>query len=97
MANVKPLADRILLRRLDAEEVVRGGIIIPDTAQEKPLEAEVVAVGDGRRNDEGERLPLEVEVGDRVLISKYGGSDVKIDGVDHVIMREDDVLAVLRK
>jgi len=97
MANVKPLADRILLRRLDAGEVVRGGIIIPDTAQEKPLEAEVVAVGDGRRNDEGERLPLEVEVGDRVLISKYGGSDVKIDGVDHVIMREDDVLAVLGK
>ena len=97
MANVKPLADRILLRRLDAEEVVRGGIIIPDTAQEKPLEAEVVAIGDGRRNDEGERLPLEVAVGDRVLISKYGGSDVKIDGVDHVIMREDDVLAVLGK
>jgi len=97
MANVKPLADRILLRRLEAEEVVRGGIIIPDTAQEKPLEAEVVAVGDGRRNDEGERLPLEVEVGERVLISKYGGSDVKIDGVDHVIMREDDVLAVLGK
>lgn len=97
MANVKPLADRILLRRLEAEEVVRGGIIIPDTAQEKPLEAEVVAVGDGRRNDEGERLPLEVEAGDRVLISKYGGSDVKIDGVDHVIMREDDVLAVLGK
>lgn len=97
MANVKPLADRILLRRLEAEEVVRGGIIIPDTAQEKPLEAEVVAVGDGRRNDEGERLPLEVEPGDRVLISKYGGSDVKIDGVDHVIMREDDVLAVLGK
>ena len=97
MANVKPLADRILLRRLEAEEVVRGGIIIPDTAQEKPLEAKVVAVGDGRRNDEGDRLPLEVEVGDRVLISKYGGSDVKIDGVDHVIMREDDVLAVLGK
>ena len=97
MANVKPLADRILLRRLEADEVVRGGIIIPDTAQEKPLEAEVVAVGDGRRNDEGERLPLEVEVGNRVLISKYGGSDVKIDGVDHVIMREDDVLAVLGK
>ena len=97
MANVKPLADRILLRRLEAEEVVRGGIIIPDTAQEKPLEAKVVAVGDGRRNDEGERLPLDVEVGDLVLISKYGGSDVKIDGVDHVIMREDDVLAVLGK
>ena len=97
MANVKPLADRILLRRLEADEVIRGGIIIPDTAQEKPLEAEVVAVGDGRRNDEGERLPLEVGVGDRVLISKYGGSDVKIDGVDHVIMREDDVLAVLGK
>jgi len=97
MANVKPLADRILLRRLEAEEVVRGGIIIPDTAQEKPMEAEVVAVGDGRRNDEGDRLSLEVKVGDQVLISKYGGSDVKIDGVDHVIMREDDVLAVLGK
>jgi chaperonin GroES len=97
MANVKPLADRILLRRLEAEEVVRGGIIIPDTAQEKPQEAEVVAVGDGRRSEQGERLPLEVAVGDRVLISKYGGSDVKIDGVDHVIMREDDVLAVLGK
>jgi chaperonin GroES len=97
MANVKPLADRILLRRLEAEEVVRGGIIIPDTAQEKPQEAEVVAVGDGRRTEQGDRLPLEVEVGDRVLISKYGGSDVKIDGVDHVIMREDDVLAVLGK
>jgi chaperonin GroES len=97
MANVKPLADRILLRRLEAEEVVRGGIIIPDTAREKPQEAEVVAVGDGRRSDQGDRLPLEVAVGDRVLISKYGGSDVKIDGVDHVIMREDDVLAVLGK
>ncbi len=93
----RPLHDRVLVRRVEEEQKTAGGIIIPDTAQEKPLEAEVVAVGDGRRNDEGERLPLEVEVGDRVLISKYGGSDVKIDGVDHVIMREDDVLAVLGK
>lgn len=95
MANVKPLADRILVRRLQAEEVVRGGIIIPDTAQEKPQEAEVVAVGDGKRNDEGDRVPMEIKVGDRVLVSKYGGTEVKIDGEDHVILREDDVLAVL--
>ena len=92
--NVTPLGDRILAQRLEADEEV-SGIIIPDTAKEKPQEAEVVAVGAGRLGDDGERQPVEVEVGDRVLISKYGGTEVKLDGVDHVILREDDVLAVL--
>ena len=95
MANVKPLGDRILAQRLEVQEEVKGGIIIPDTAKEKPLEAEVIAVGAGRRGDDGERMPVEVEVGDRILISKYGGTDVKLDGVDHIILREDDILAVL--
>lgn len=96
MSNVTPLGDRILARRLDAgKEEVRGGIIIPDTAKEKPLEAEVVAVGAGRRDDNGERIPVELKAGDRVLISKYGGTEVKLDGVEHLILREDDVLAVV--
>ena len=95
MANVTPLGDRILARRLEPAEEVIGGIIIPDTAKEKPLEAKVVAVGAGRRNEDGERLPIEVEIGDRILVTKYGGTEVKLDGVEHVILREDDVLAVL--
>ena len=92
--NVTPLGDRILAQRLEADEEI-SGLIIPDTAKEKPQEAEVVAVGAGRLGDDGERQPVEVEVGDRILISKYGGTEVKLDGVDHVILREDDVLAVL--
>jgi chaperonin GroES len=95
MANVTPLGDRILARRLEPAEEVSGGIIIPDTAKEKPLEAKVVAVGAGRRNEDGERLPIEVEIGDRILVTKYGGTEVKLDGVEHLILREDDVLAVL--
>jgi chaperonin GroES len=95
MANVTPLGDRILARRLEPAEEASGGIIIPDTAKEKPLEAKVVAVGAGRRNEDGERLPIEVEIGDRILVTKYGGTEVKLDGVEHVILREDDVLAVL--
>jgi len=96
MANVTPLGDRILARRLETEkEETRGGIIIPDTAKEKPLEAEVVAVGAGRRDDDGERIPVELKAGDRVLISKYGGTEVKLEGVEHLILREDDVLAVV--
>jgi chaperonin GroES len=95
MANVTPLGDRILAQRLEADEEVRGGIIIPDTAKEKPLEAKVVAVGAGRRGDDGERLPMELKAGDRVLISKYGGTEVKLEGVEHLILREDDVLAVV--
>ena len=93
--NVKPLADRILVRRIEEQETKRGGIIIPDTAKEKPQEAEIVAVGPGRMNEEGKRIAMEVKKGDRVLIGKYSGTDVKIDGTEYVILREDDVLGVL--
>ncbi|MBW2471518.1 MAG: co-chaperone GroES, partial [Deltaproteobacteria bacterium] len=75
----------------------KGGIIIPDSAKEKPAESEVIAVGKGKMNDKGERIKMDVKVGDRVLFSKYGGTDVKLDGVDHLIMREDDILAVVEK
>jgi len=93
--NVKPLADRILLRRIEEKETVRGGIIIPDTAKEKPQEGEVVAVGPGRVTEDGKRIALEVKKGDRVLMGKYSGTDVKIDGTEYVILREDDVLGIL--
>jgi len=93
--NVRPLADRILVRRIEEKESIRGGIIIPDTAKEKPQEGEVVAVGAGRRGDDGKLIALEVKKGDRVLIGKYSGTDVKIDGTEYVILREDDVLGVL--
>ena len=93
--NIKPLADRVLARRLDeAEEQKVGGIIIPDTAKEKPQEAEIVAVGPGRVED-GERVGLEVSVGDKVLIGKYSGTEVKIEGEEYLIMREDDILAIV--
>ncbi len=95
--NVRPLADRILIRRLDKTEEVRGGIIIPDTAKEKPMEGEVVAVGPGRLNKEGTRVALDVAKGDRVLIGKYSGTEVKIDGDEYVILREEDVLATIAK
>ena len=93
--KIQPLADRILVRRIEEKETVRGGIIIPDTAKEKPQEGEVVAVGPGRMADDGKRLVMEVKKGDRVLIGKYSGTDVKIDGVEYTILREDDVLGVL--
>ncbi len=93
--NVRPLADRILVRRIEEKETIRGGIIIPDTAKEKPQEGEVVAVGPGRMGEDGKRLDMEVKQGDRVLIGKYSGTDVKIDGVEYTILREDDVLGVL--
>ena len=93
--NVKPLADRILVRRIEEQETRRGGIIIPDTAKEKPQEGEIVAVGPGRMNEEGKRIAMEVKKGDRVLIGKYSGTDVKIDGTEYVILREDDVLGIL--
>ena len=95
--KVRPLADRILIRRLEAEEQVRGGIIIPDTAKEKPMEGEVVAVGPGKLGKEGKRVAMGVSQGDRVLIGKYSGTEVKIGGDDYVILREDDVLATLAK
>jgi len=93
--NVRPLADRILVRRIEEKETVRGGIIIPDTAKEKPQEGEVVAVGPGRLNEEGKRITMEVKKGDRILIGKYSGTEIKIDGTEYVILREDDVLGVL--
>ena len=93
--NIRPLNDRILVKRLEEEEKTAGGIIIPDSAKEKPAEGEIVAVGPGKLNDKGERTPMDVKSGDRVLFSKYGGTDVKIEGEDYLIMREDDILGVV--
>ena len=93
--SIRPLQDRILIKRLEEEEQVTGGIIIPDTAKEKPQEAEVIAIGPGKLNDDGERSPMDVSVGDKVLVGKYSGSDIKIDGEDYVILREDEVLAIV--
>jgi chaperonin GroES len=92
---VRPLHDRVLVKRLDLGEEVRGGIIIPDTAKEKPQEAEVVAVGPGKLNEDGARQPMDVTAGDKVLVGKYSGSDIKIDGENYVILREDEILAVI--
>jgi len=91
--KVTPLYDRVLLRRLEEREVKKGGIIIPDTAKEKPQEAEVIAVGKGRMTEDGKVIPLEVKKGDRVLIGKYSGTEVNIDDVEHVILREEEILA----
>lgn len=95
--QVTPLHDRVLVRRLEEEEIAKGGIIIPDTAKEKPQEGEVVAVGLGRKNEDGKRIEVDVKKGDRVLIGKYSGTDVKIDGTEYVILREDEILGVLNK
>ncbi len=95
--TIRPLNDRVLLRRIEPEEVVKGGIIIPDTAKEKPQEAEVIAVGPGRLDDSGKRVPIEVKKGDRVLIGKYSGTDVKIGDDEYVIVREDEILGVIEK
>ena len=95
--KVNPLADRILVKRLEEAEVSRGGIIIPDTAKEKPQQGQVIAVGPGRLNDDGSRTKPDVNKGDRILMSKYAGTEVKIDGDDFVILREDDVLGVIAK
>ncbi|MEW6594522.1 MAG: co-chaperone GroES [Thermodesulfobacteriota bacterium] len=95
--KIRPLNDRILVQRLEGEEKTKGGIIIPDTAKEKPAEGKIVAVGNGKLNDKGERVPVEVKVGDRVLFSKYGGTEVKIEGTEYLIMREDDILGVVEK
>lgn len=94
--KIQPLADRILVKRADTKEEQRGGIIIPDTAKEKPQECQVIAVGPGKLDDKGNRVALEVKQGDRILIGKYAGTEVKIDGEEHLIMREDDVLAILK-
>jgi chaperonin GroES len=93
--NIRPLHDRVLVKRVEQQEQIRGGIIIPDTAKEKPQEAEVIAVGPGKLTDEGKRSPMDVQTGDRVLMGKYSGSEIKIDDNDYVILREDEILAVL--
>lgn len=93
--NVKPLNDRVLIKRLEAKESVRGGIIIPDTAKEKPLEGEVKAVGPGKHDDAGKLIPMSVKAGDRVLVGKYAGTEIKIDDVEHVIVREDEILGIV--
>ena len=95
--NLRPLHDRVLVRRLEEQESVRGGIIIPDTAKEKPQQAEVVAVGNGKLDDNGQRIPIEVKSGDRILFGKYSGSDIKVDGNEYLILREDEILGVLDK
>ena len=91
----KPLHDRVLVRRVEEEEKTKGGIIIPDTAKEKPSEGEVVSAGPGARGEDGTVTPLDVKVGDRVLFSKYGGTEVKIDGEDLIILRESDILGII--
>ena len=93
--NVKPLGDRVLVQPIEEQETKKGGIIIPDTAKEKPQEGKVVALGTGKRDDDGKLVPFTVKKGDRVLISKYGGTEIKIDGKDYLIMREDDILGVI--
>ena len=95
--KLRPLHDRIVVKRTEAKETVRGGIIIPDSAKEKPQEAEVIAVGDGKFNDQGQRIKLDVKAGDHILIGKYSGSDIKLDDVEYTILREDEVLAVIEK
>ena len=93
--KVRPLNDRLLVVRVEEEQKTAGGIIIPDTAKEKPMEGKVVAAGPGKMDEKGQRVPLDVKKGDRVLFSKYAGTEIKIDGVDHLFMREDDVLGVI--
>jgi chaperonin GroES len=93
--KIRPLQDRVIVRRLEEEEKTEGGIIIPDTAKEKPMEGRVVAVGKGKVLEDGKVAPLEVKAGDRVLFSKYAGTEVKLDGEEHLIMREDDIVGIV--
>ena len=93
--KVKPLYDRLVVKRLEEEEKTKGGIIIPDAAKEKPQEGRVIAVGDGKVLENGQKAPLSVKVGDKILFGKYSGSEIKIDGDEHLILREDDVLAII--
>jgi chaperonin GroES len=95
--NITPLHDRVILRRIEEGEQIRGGIIIPDSAKEKPQEGEVVAAGEGKYKDDGTRQPLDVKKGDRVLFGKYSGSEIKIDGEEFLIMREDEILGILER
>jgi len=93
--KVKPLFDRVLVKRVEAEEKVKGGIIIPDTAKEKPMEGKVMAVGSGRLDEDGKRVPMEVKKGDRILFGKYAGTEIKIDDTEHIILREDEILGII--
>ena len=93
--KIRPLQDRVIVKRLEEEEKTKGGIIIPDTAKEKPQEGKVIAVGKGKMNEDGKLIPLDVKVGDRILFGKYSGSEIKIDGEEHLIMREEDILGVI--
>ncbi|HFB83773.1 co-chaperone GroES [Thermosulfuriphilus ammonigenes] len=93
--KIRPLHDRILVQRIEEEERTKGGIIIPDTAKEKPIMGKVIAVGDGRVTDSGQKIPMVVKEGDRILFGKYAGTEVKIEGEEYLIMREDDVLAII--
>ena len=93
--KIRPMNDRILVVRVAEEKKTAGGIIIPDTAKEKPQEGKVVAAGPGKMGDDGKRIPMELKKGDRVLFSKYAGSEIKVDGVEHIFMREDDILGIL--
>ena len=95
--KVRPLHDRLLVRRIEAKEAAKGGIIIPDSAKEKPSEGEVVAVGAGKANEKGVVRPIDLKKGDRILFGKYSGNEVKIDGVEHLLLREDEVLGVIEK
>lgn len=93
--NVKPLGDRVLIQPIEEKEVLKGGIIIPDTAKEKPQEARVIALGTGKLDEDGEKIDFVVKVGDRVLISKYGGTEIKVEGESYLILREDDILGIV--
>ena len=95
--NVRPLGDRVLVQHIEEAEVKKGGIIIPDTAKEKPQEAKVVALGTGKRDEDGKLIPFVVKAGDKVIVSKYGGTEIKIDGESYLIMREDDILGIIGK
>jgi chaperonin GroES len=94
--KIRPIRDRILVLRVEEEQKTKGGILIPDTAKEKPQEGRVVAVGPGRLTDDGKKIPLDVKKNDRILFGKYAGNEVQIDGVEHVIMREDDILGIMK-
>ncbi|MDL2279728.1 co-chaperone GroES [Desulfovibrio sp. OttesenSCG-928-F20] len=93
--KLKPLNDRVLVKRLESEEKTAGGLFIPDTAKEKPSKGEVVAVGPGKADEKGKAIPMTVKAGDMVLFNKYAGTEIKLDGVDHLVMREDDILAII--
>ena len=93
--KIRPLQDRVIVKRVEEEEKTKGGIIIPDSAKEKPMEGKVIAVGTGKVLEDGKKLPLDVKKGDRILFGKYAGTEVKIDGEEHLIMREDDILGIL--